>query len=80
MKVPLYVYSLGKTLFEGEAVRVRLTTHDGEISILPQHMPLMTSLAAGTLVVTRSESDSETFPIQSGYAQVFPHKIVLLVE
>jgi len=85
----LYIYSLGKTIYEGAAVSVTLPTKSGQISVLPEHVPLITALAKGDIVVrgaaaagaaTGSVSAERSFPISGGFAEVKKDKIIVLAD
>lgn len=76
----LYIYSLQKTLFEGEAVKVTLPATDGEITILPHHIPLVTTLGKGSARVELASGEKREFPVIKGVLQVNKQKIILLLD
>ncbi len=51
----------------------------GELGILPGHVPLMTTLKSGRLVAL-CDGETERFAIHGGFAEVLPHKVVILTE
>ena len=75
----LYLYTLGKTLYEGETSGVTLPAEGGEIGILPHHMPLVTSLKKGTLKL-KAESGEQAFEIAGGFAYTDGEKLIVLAD
>ena len=45
----LTVLNLKETLFEGEVQSITLPAEQGELTILPNHVPIITSLKKGTI-------------------------------
>ena len=75
----LYIYKLGETIYEGEASSITLPGEDGQLTILPHHIPLVTHLQSGTIHI-KTPSGAQDFPISGGFAEVKPEKAILLVE
>lgn len=75
----LYIYTLDKILYEGDSDIVTIPSETGELSILPNHAPIVTSLKKGTITVKTGDS-SKTFPIESGFAQINQGQTILLVK
>ena len=75
----LYVYSLDKTLFEGDADVVSLPSVDGELAILPNHAPIVTTLKSGKIFI-QSKSGNQNIPIKSGFAEINQSQTILLVK
>ncbi|HET9065140.1 MAG TPA: ATP synthase F1 subunit epsilon [Gemmatimonadales bacterium] len=73
------VISPEAAVFDGEAVALRAPAFDGEIGILPNHAPLMTTLGQGTLHVTTSSGVRE-FHVQGGFLQVVKNSVRVLAE
>jgi F-type H+-transporting ATPase subunit epsilon len=76
----LSIYSLRRTLFEGEAQAVNLQTVSGEITVLDHHRPLISMLKEGVLKVTAGGKD-DYFPVKSGFIEVDQdNRVKLLVD
>lgn len=58
-----------ESYFDGEAVSMTLPAKDGEMTVLGEHEPLITTLKAGTITVRTAEGE-KTFPIESGVLEV----------
>jgi F-type H+-transporting ATPase subunit epsilon len=75
----LYIYTLDKTLYEGEAETIVLPAENGELTILPNHAPIVTSLKKGVIGV-KAGTDKKDFPIESGFAQINQKQTIILVR
>lgn len=58
-----------ESYFDGEADSMTLPGTDGEMTVLGEHEPLITTLKAGTIIV-RTKEGEKTFPIESGVLEV----------
>jgi F-type H+-transporting ATPase subunit epsilon len=66
-------------IFSDDVDMVTLTGLEGEMGILPQHMPLMTQLVAGEIVVNKGK---ETFflAVGDGFVQVTGDRVSILTD
>ncbi len=55
--------------FSGEAVSVTLPSGDGEITILRNHIPLLSTVMPGTVII-RTEEEEFYFAVSRGVVQV----------
>lgn len=82
MKLKL-VTLLGEAMSE-DVYEVVLPTKSGEITVLPDHEPLVTLLEPGAMVVRRNKSDPasklEFFAISSGVVEVTGNTLVILAD
>jgi F-type H+-transporting ATPase subunit epsilon len=58
---------------------VTLTGTDGEMGILPQHMPLMTGLVAGEIVAKKG-GENIFLAVGDGFVQVTGEKVSILTD
>lgn len=73
------IASVGETLYEGEAKELIIPGIDGEMTILGNHMPLVTTLRAGIATVVSNDYVRTNIPIQGGVLEVSRnHATVLL--
>lgn len=78
----LSIYSIKKTLFEGIVERVTIPTLQGKITVLDNHIPLITLVKNG-IVRYYSSSDNQWHDIEfsGGIAEVRPgSELVLLAQ
>jgi len=71
--------SPAKLLFSGEVDSVVLPGTEGEMTILPQHAPLLTSLRPGVVVVSDAKGPQRIF-VRGGFAEVNPQGLTVLAE
>lgn len=58
------------SLYEDEAVQVTIPTGAGEVTILPEHMPLVSVLVPGELTIKKPNGDSSVLAVSSGILEV----------
>jgi F-type H+-transporting ATPase subunit epsilon len=66
-------------VFSGDVDMVTLTGTEGEMGILPQHMPLMTRLVAGE-IVARKGRDTFLLAVGDGFVQVTGDCVSILTD
>lgn len=57
------------TVYQGDADSISLPTPDGEITVLPHHIPLISIVAPGTIMVRRGNEES-FFAVSRGVIEV----------
>ncbi|MCH8541663.1 MAG: ATP synthase F1 subunit epsilon [Opitutales bacterium] len=65
--------------YESPVDQVILPTKQGEVGLLPGHLPLLTQVDAGELRVLK-KGKTEYLAVSSGFAQVMQDKISVLTE
>ncbi len=68
-----------RTFYEGEATMVEFNTVEGEIGVLPKHIPLTTVIAPGICTITEVEGQKRA-AVHAGLAEVLPDKVTILAE
>lgn len=78
------LYTLNGVKYDGEAYEIIIPTLDGEIGVLPGHMPLVSVATHGVIMVrkTASERDDQrdVFAISGGTVQVENDELRVLVD
>ena len=69
-----------KTLFSGPACMVVAPGTEGEFGVLPGHMPFISTLKPGTVVIELEDGVQEKIEITGGVAEILPDRCTLLVE
>ena len=76
--------TLSGTKFGEEVYEVILPTPDGEIAILPGHIPLVSLAAPGVIVIRRHSTDPDSkleyFATNGGAIEVVGNKVRVLVD
>lgn len=57
-------------LFEGDVASLTLPTDTGEITVLPNHVPLVSTIASGVASITLSDGFEEDVAISGGFLQI----------
>lgn len=66
-------------IFSDNVEMVTLTGIDGQMGILPEHMPLMTQLASGEIIV-RQNGQNVFLAVGEGFVQVTREKVSILTD
>jgi F-type H+-transporting ATPase subunit epsilon len=66
-------------IFSDDVDMVTLTGVEGEMGILPQHVPLMTQLCAGE-IVARKGADTIFLAVGDGFVQVTGDRVAILTD
>jgi F-type H+-transporting ATPase subunit epsilon len=75
----LVIASVGETRFSGSARSVNLPGESGEMTILPHHEPIVTTLKKGTITVRDNDGATKEFPVESGVLEVSGNRAVVLL-
>lgn len=78
-KIQLKIATPERLILEEDVDRVSLPTKMGEISILPDHVPLIAQLDFGELLAKKGEEDIP-FAIWGGFAEIKNNRIVVLCD
>lgn len=82
--IQFQLVSLDGVKFSEEVYEVTLPTMDGEIGVLPGHMPLISVAQRGIILVRRSQTDRddmrEIFAISGGAIEVSGDMLRVLVD
>jgi F-type H+-transporting ATPase subunit epsilon len=65
--------------FDGEADFVVAPGSEGELGILPRHIPLLTPLSAGAVRV-RNDNEEQLFFVSGGFLEVRPDQVTVLAD
>lgn len=78
-KIELKIVTPEKVLYEGSVEGVSIPTIEGEITVLPGHIPVISAIKAGELRI-KKEGNEEYFSITRGVAEISGNSIVILTE
>ena len=73
------IYSIQKTLFEGEAKELIAHTSEGQITVLDDHLPLITALVGHLVEVVGKNNERKEVPLESGFLEVRPESEVVIL-
>lgn len=79
-KIKFEIVTSEKTVLKQEILQVTVPTKLGEITILPDHIPLVSILVPGVLEILTLEKDIEIISVSGGFVEVLRDKIVILAD
>ena len=68
-----------KILLEEEIDQVVIPTTSGEITVLPHHIPLVSQLAPGILIIKKNGKE-EDIVLQGGFLQITDKGLIILAD
>lgn len=80
MTVHCDIVSAGSEIFSGLVEMVVASGHDGELGVIYDHAPLLTSLIPGPVRVIKQGGEEEVFFVSGGYLEVQPTKVTILAD
>ena len=75
----LRIITPDRHFYEGEVEMVEFNTTEGQIGVLPGHIPMTVILKPGILKIYEPENDKEA-ALHAGFAEILPDKITILAE
>ncbi|MDR0964849.1 MAG: ATP synthase F1 subunit epsilon [Clostridium sp.] len=75
----LRVITPERVFYEGAVLMVELNTTEGEIGVLPDHIPLTVILQPGVLKIHEEGQDKEA-ALHAGFAKIVQDSITILAE
>ncbi len=79
-KLSLEVVTPFRTVLKEDVDSVTLPGIEGEMGILPEHVPLLTTLNAGVLSYVNDNGKTQAIAVHWGYAQVEGNNVRVLAE
>lgn len=79
MSLHIQIITPEKTLIDQEAQEVVIPTTTGELTVLPHHIPLITQIAPG-IVVIKHNGKNETLAIDGGFIEVTDKTVTILAD
>lgn len=67
------------SLFSGAVFSVTVPGTEGEMTLLPEHAPLMSALRPGTIIVKKADDTEETFEAKGGTLEVSQNSATILL-
>ncbi len=66
--------------FSGLISQVDIPGKNGYFGVLPNHIPLISTLSSGVLTINPDNSDSRKFYVSGGFAEVTPKRCAILAS
>lgn len=68
-----------RLFYENQVEMVEFNTTEGEIGVLPGHIPLTVIVKPGLLDITEAEGD-KVAALHAGFAEILPDRVTILAE
>ena len=75
----LKILKISEALYNDQAKQVTVPGIAGEMTILPDHEPMVSSLKPGTITVKDSEGTDQVFEIDHGFVEVSAEGVTILL-
>lgn len=69
-----------RVVLKKEARQVSIPTTEGEITVLPHHVPLVALLRPGVIEVVLKEGEREIISVAGGLVEILYNKVVILAD
>jgi F-type H+-transporting ATPase subunit epsilon len=69
-----------RVVLKKEVLQVTVPTRNGEITVLPNHIPLVASLQPGVIEVKLKTGETEIMSVSGGFIEVLKDKVVILAD
>lgn len=75
----LRVITPDRVFYEGQISMVEFNTTEGEVGILPGHIPMTVILKPGIMYIQEAEGEKEA-ALHAGFAEILPDSVTILAE
>lgn len=69
-----------RVVFRMEVKQVTVPTAQGEITVLPEHIPLVSTLLPGVIELLTADDRVEIISVSGGFIEVLKNKVVILAD
>jgi F-type H+-transporting ATPase subunit epsilon len=80
MALHFELVSPARLLFSGDVASVQIPGTEGEMTILPMHAPVLSTLKPGVVTVTKDGGAQEKMFVRGGFAEVNASGLTVLAE
>ena len=79
-KMTISILTPDKEIFAGDIKSVKVPGVSGQLQILNNHAPLISSLQRGEVTVVKTDGASIKFAIEKGFLEILHNEVSLLVQ
>ena len=80
MALHFELVSPAKLLFSGDVASVNIPGTEGDMTIMPLHAPVLSTLRPGIVIVTKDGGTTEKIFVRGGFAEVNAKGLTILAE
>jgi len=74
------IVSPERVVLKADAKQVSIPTVDGEITVLPLHIPLVSLLKSGVIEVILADGGRDVMAVSGGLVEILANKVVVLAD
>ena len=78
--IKLEVVTPNRVVLKEDVLQVTVPTKAGEITVLPEHIPLLSILKPGIIEMKNKDGEKEVIAVSGGFIDVLKNKIVILAD
>jgi len=79
-KIKFEIVTQEKVVLKEMILQVTVPTEEGEITVLPNHTPLIANLEPGIIELKKEDKTIEIMSLSGGFIEVLRNKIVILAD
>ncbi len=76
----LEIITPDRVFYKGDAKMIEMNTSEGEIGVLPGHIPMTVIVKPGILTIYEADGEEKEAALHAGFAEILPEKVTLLAE
>lgn len=80
MTIQVEIVTPRRELFSGEVQMITLPGIDGQMGVMGQHAPLLTTLDIGEIILHRPGEEDDFIAVTGGVVEVRPDKVIILAR
>jgi F-type H+-transporting ATPase subunit epsilon len=80
MTVQLDIVSAESKIYSGLVASLQVTGSEGELGVMPGHMPLLTNIKPGMARIVKQNGQEEVFYLSGGLLEVQPNSVSVLAD
>lgn len=69
-----------RVVLKEDVLQATVPTKEGEITVLPEHIPLLSILKPGIIEVKKADGKKEIIAVSGGFIDVLKNKIIILAD
>ena len=79
-QIKLKVETPEKVILSDEVSQVSLNTKMGQITVLPNHIPLVSQLISGEIIIKKIDGVEDWMAVSGGFVEVMPEQVIILAD
>ena len=79
-KIKFEIVTQEKVILKEMILQITAPTEEGEITVLPNHTPLIANLKPGIIELKKEDKSIEIISLSGGFIEVLRNKIVILAD